>query len=76
MSQYRTRWALVLVAGITVMQDRLERMCIAEKRTRFLWFRFWWPCGVWRDTEAQAQQDILEDQRLHAPLPDTKEIKS
>lgn len=75
MDNYRIRWAVISdhSNGRYVGQ---KRMCLAEKSSKLLWFTLWSHLsnGNWRTTEEQALQDIEEDKRLYAPLPEIKAI--
>lgn len=64
--QYRIRWAVVSRGDGRRLSS--ERMCIAERRTR--WFG-WWPArdAEWRFNEAEAEADIAKDRAIRAPLP-------
>lgn len=62
-SEYRIRWAIVTIGRTKA------RMCIAERRVRFLIFISWWPIGDWRYSEAEARRDAEYDIALRKPLP-------
>lgn len=62
---YRIRWANI----ITDRRGTEVRMCIAERRVRFIIFRFWMPVNNWRPTEAAALRDVEYDKFLRSPLP-------
>lgn len=69
-SDYRIRWANVLNLSSGHMPGgNKQRMCIAERRTGFLCFRFWWPVNDWRWSEASALRDVEYDRHLRSPLP-------
>lgn len=61
--QYRIKWALV--SGCF----GVDRMCIAERK---VFLGIWWPIADWRHNEVQAENDIRNDQRLRAPLPEPR----
>lgn len=63
---YRIRWADVRCSN--GYRQYIERMCIAERKTR--WFG-WWPCAnaEWRREEGLARSDAQNDAALRAPLP-------
>jgi hypothetical protein len=73
MTSYRIRWANV--SHCCGRAASKVRMCIAERRTRFLRFTFWWPVGDWKWVEQAAQRDIERDMALRLPLPAPKEFQ-
>lgn len=73
--EYRIRWAVV--ERCNGYRCWPERMCIAERRIRFLWLiPIWWPTDVsaWRLTEEKAARDIERDRALCAPLPPPRPV--
>jgi hypothetical protein len=69
-TEYRVRWARITVCGR--FDTHVERMCIAERRTRLFWLLpIWLPTtnADWRNSENQALLDIEEDRALHQPIP-------
>lgn len=73
--EFRIRWAIVTTLGANV--DRRKRMCVAERRVKFLGFKFWMMLSNahWRDSEAEALRDIAHYKDLHQPLPEVKYVK-
>lgn len=70
MGEYRIRWARIQRCNGRTCWP--ARMCIAERRVRFLWlFPLWWPAELskWRDTEAEAERDIQADKYHQSMLP-------
>ncbi|WP_162252699.1 hypothetical protein [Rhizobium sp. Root483D2] len=71
--EYRIRWGLVHGSWIG-----RRRMCLAEKRVRFLWLiPMWWPLehADWRFDEKTACADISADIEFCMPLPASQEIR-
>lgn len=70
---YRIRWSVISYGnGHRITR---ERMCIAERRYRFIG---WWPTqgSEWRFDEDQAMRDIERDKALREPLPETITVKA
>lgn len=66
--RYRIKWAVV--QRCNGYRCWPERMCIAQRRVRFLWLiPMWWPVNDWRMTEGEAEADIHHDINLRSPLP-------
>lgn len=67
--EYRIRWVIGTVCNGKL--DYKSRMCIAERRTKFLGIPFWVSVAnsKWRLNEAEALFDIENDKELRKPLP-------
>ncbi len=70
---YRIRWERVQVYAHG-KDVGMARMCIAERRKRFLWWHIWWPIGDWHHNIEQAEQDVAHHKYLLTPLPKTRTI--
>lgn len=71
-SKYRIRWEIITIHSRACSYT--QRMCVAERKVRFLCFSWWAPVVDfdWRSSEAEAISDIERDARIRSPLPATR----